>query len=187
MKNKKTLTRLAKGAAVISCFALLAGCGKKEEEEAGHTGVGEPIPEAEQIQTASAGAVDLLVDEPENASLNANVIGEGDFSVDRAVSGVTAFLTNDLNVREYPSLASSCKGYLELGSWVVLNGITEDGGWYLVDYNGADGYIRADLVQASLTAGGQTGDGIFTTPEGSFDGIDADKIPDIYWNYVDGQ
>ncbi len=172
---------------LVMLFALLTGCGKKESEKENKKKDTEEVSEEkEEEEEAKAPEVQLLVEEPENTTLRSDVISEGDFSVDPSVAGNVTFIASDLNVRALPSLASECVGKLELGSWAEIKGVTDDGGFYLIDFSGSDGYIRADLV-ADLTAAADafaSGE-ISDLPDAAdFEGLDPEKIPDLFWNHV---
>ncbi|WP_303805651.1 SH3 domain-containing protein [Ruminococcus flavefaciens] len=51
---------------------------------------------------------------------------------------------SNLNIRSYPSLAGKIIGSMPDGATVMING--ETNGWYVVSYNGINGYSSSDYI-----------------------------------------
>ncbi len=187
MKRKAAFSVWARAILCLLMIALLTGCGdkaetkssKKEKKETEET---EKSSDDEKEETKE---ITLLVEEPDNPTLRSDDISEDDFTVDDSMAGSITFISTDLNVRSLPTLAAECEGMLPTGTWVMLKGKSDDGGFYLIDFSGKDGYIRADLT-ADPTAieTAQSNDVKAVEDADSFDGQNGDKIPDIYWDYV---
>ena len=187
MRKRPVISGFVMLTVLLLLVSMLAGCGKKDADTKSKKKDKEEVTEEQkEDEPEEAPEVELLVEEPENTSLRSDVIAEGDFSVDPSLAGNVTFITSDLNVRALPSLASECVGKLPIGTWTEIKGVTDDGGFYLIDFSGSDGYIRADLV-ADLTAaadGFASGEISDLSDVSGFEGLDPEKIPDLFWDHV---
>jgi len=58
--------------------------------------------------------------------------------------GIVTTDGSNLNIRSYPSLAGKIIGSMPDGATVMING--ETNGWYVVSYNGINGYSSSDYI-----------------------------------------
>ena len=118
------------------------GCGSQppEQEAAGE----EEAEQDSEIRAYPDGPV-LFVQEEDNPLLSHKKLEGGDFNVLEPDMNI-AFAVCDRNVRKYPSLASECLGKVPLGSWLLLEGISEDGGFYEIGFENGMGFVRSDLL-----------------------------------------
>ena len=183
MRKKNGLSRPVYAVLCAVTVLALAGCGKKEAEAP----AAPEVKTETQTQTAPAEEkkeITLFVEEPENSSLRDDEITDADVAVDASVAGGVTLLTSDVNVRKLPTLASECAGMLPAGTWTAVDGRTEDNGWYLIDFEGEKGYIRADLVP-EIVAASAAAEGFSPMENASgFQGLDPEKIPKLFWDYV---
>ena len=147
-------------AAALAAAALLAGCAGGEKPPISSGDLPQTLPTAAdtapESETLPPTDDTAATTEPETAPMEETSLTTSDPRdfVFEPLSTVM-FATDTLNVREYPSTEAKVVGQLNIGDEAEVIGITPDGSWYVLNYNGGRAcafgeYLSAERPEADI-------------------------------------